>query len=152
MAKAPIAFACANPVPEIWPWEAKEAGAAVFATGRSDFPNQVNNSHGFPGVCRGVLDVRAKSITDEMCITAAIEIAGCIKPNRIKPDKLLPTMDDWEIYPKVAAAVGAKAIELGIADRKVSKSKLYSDAVEIIKRSRGITTMMMKKGFIKSKA
>lgn len=150
MAKDPIVFACANPVPEIWPWEAKEAGAAVFATGRSDFPNQVNNSLGFPGVFRGVLDVRAGTITDEMCITAAVEIANCIKPNRITPERLLPTMDDWEIYPKVAAAVGAKAMELGIANRKVSKSKLYSEATAIIKRSRAITKTMMKTGLIKA--
>lgn len=150
MAKNPIVFACANPVPEIWPWEAKEAGAAVFATGRSDFPNQVNNSLGFPGVFRGVLDSRASTITDEMCITAAVEIANCIKPGRITPERLLPTMDDWEIYPKVAAAVGAKAMELGIANRKVSKSKLYSEATAMIKRSRAITKTMMKTGLIKA--
>ncbi|MCK5582549.1 MAG: NAD-dependent malic enzyme, partial [Elusimicrobiales bacterium] len=64
-------FVTANPIPEIWPWEAKEAGARVVATGRSDFPNEVNNSLGFPGIFRGVLDVRATSITDEMCIAAA---------------------------------------------------------------------------------
>jgi malate dehydrogenase (oxaloacetate-decarboxylating) len=150
MAKKAIVFACANPTPEIWPWEAKDAGAMVVATGRSDFPNQVNNSLGFPGVFRGVLDVRASTITDEMCITAATEIAGCIKSGALKPDKLLPTMDDWEIYPKVAAAVGAKAMELGIANRKVSKSKLYSEAMAIIKRSRAITKTMMKTGLIKA--
>ncbi|MFH1367737.1 MAG: NADP-dependent malic enzyme [Elusimicrobiota bacterium] len=151
MAKKAIVFACANPTPEIWPWEAKDAGAAVVATGRSDFPNQVNNSLGFPGVFRGTLDVRANTITDEMCITAAVEIANCIKSSSLRPDKLLPTMDDWEIYPRTAAAVGAKAIELGLAGRKISKSKIYSDAKNIIKRSRGITQMMMKRGFIKMK-
>ena len=75
MNKDAIVFACANPVPEIWPWEAKEAGAAIVATGRSDFPNQVNNSLGFPGIFRGTLDVRARSITDEMCFAAADALA-----------------------------------------------------------------------------
>ncbi|MCG2827052.1 MAG: NADP-dependent malic enzyme, partial [Thermoplasmatales archaeon] len=77
MADDSIVFACANPVPEIWPWEAKEAGAKVFATGRSDFPNQVNNSLGFPGIFRGTLDVRAETITDEMCVEAAKALAEC---------------------------------------------------------------------------
>ena len=75
MATDPIVFVCANPIPEMWPWDAKEAGAAVVATGRTDFPNQVNNSIGFPGIFRGTLDVRAKTITDEMCIAAAEELA-----------------------------------------------------------------------------
>ncbi len=75
MARNGIGFFCANPIPEIWPWDAKEAGLKVVATGRSDFPNQVNNSIGFPGIFRGVLDVRAKTITDEMCIAAAYELA-----------------------------------------------------------------------------
>ena len=147
MAKGSIVFACANPVPEIWPWEALDAGAAVFATGRSDFPNQVNNSLGFPGVFRGTLDVRANTITDEMCITAAVELSNCIK--NIKPEKILPTMDDWEIYPRVAASVGAKAIEQKIAGKKMSWDQIYDQAKAIIKRSRSITQDMMKKGFIK---
>jgi malate dehydrogenase (oxaloacetate-decarboxylating) len=75
MANDAILFACANPIPEIWPWEAQEAGARIVATGRNDFPNQVNNSLGFPGIFRGVLDVKAKTITDDMCIAAAQELA-----------------------------------------------------------------------------
>jgi len=74
MSQDAIIFACANPIPEIWPWEAKEAGARIVATGRSDFPNQVNNSIGFPGIFRGTLDVKARTITDEMCIAAAYEL------------------------------------------------------------------------------
>ena len=74
MATNSIIFACANPIPEIWPWDAEEAGARIVATGRSDFPNQVNNSLGFPGIFRGVLDVKAKTITDDMCIAAAQEL------------------------------------------------------------------------------
>jgi malate dehydrogenase (oxaloacetate-decarboxylating) len=149
MAKNPIVFACANPTPEIWPWEAKDAGAAVVATGRSDFENQVNNSLGFPGVFRGVLDVRASAITYTMCITAAIELASCIPDNEIKPTKILPTMDDWEIFPKIAAAIGLKAVKEKIAAKKLSYDKIYSDAKAIIKRSRAITETMMKKGYIK---
>jgi malate dehydrogenase (oxaloacetate-decarboxylating) len=149
MNKYPIVFVCANPVPEIWPWEAKEAGAAVVATGRSDFPNQVNNSLGFPGVFRGTLDVRATTITDEMCITAALELSRCIKDTNLHPDKLLPTMDDWEVYPRVAAAVGTKAVEQKIAGNKLSRAKIYEQAKKIIARSRAITTLMMKKGLIK---
>ncbi|WP_096526008.1 NAD(P)-dependent malic enzyme [Candidatus Endomicrobiellum trichonymphae] len=150
MAKNPIVFTCANPVPEIWPWEAKEAGAAVVATGRSDFANQVNNSLGFPGVFRGALDVRASTITDTMCITAATELASCIADNEIKPDKILPTMDDWEIFPKVAAALGIKAIKEKVAGKKLSYDKIFNDAKSIIKRSRAITEGMMKSGYIKS--
>ena len=150
MAKNPIVFTCANPTPEIWPWEAKEAGAAVVATGRSDFANQVNNSLGFPGVFRGVLDIRAFTITDTMCITAATELASCIADNKISPDRILPTMNDWEIFPKVAAAIGVKAIKEKVAGKKLSYDKIYDNAKTIIKRSRAITDTMMKKGYIKN--
>jgi len=149
MAKNPIVFVCANPVPEIWPWEAKEAGAAVVATGRSDFENQVNNSLGFPGVFRGVLDVRASTITDTMAITAATELAACIADNKIRPDKILPTMDNWEIYPKIAAAVGIRAIKERVAAKKSSYDAIYAQAKDMIKRSRGITETMMEKGYIR---
>src|SRR3989339_1287746 len=144
-----IVFVCANPIPEIWPWEAQEAGAYVVATGRSDFPNQVNNSLGFPGVFRGALDVRASTITDEMCITAAIELSRCIKDSALRPDRLLPTMNDWEVSPRIAVAVGMKAIEQKVAGHKMSRTALYNQAKEIIARSRAITTTMMKKGLIK---
>ena len=149
MAKNPIVFTCANPVPEIWPWEAKEAGAAVVATGRSDFENQVNNSLGFPGVFRGTLDARATTITDNMCITAAVELASCIPDNKIKPTQILPTMDDWKVYPKVAAAVAVKAIKEKVAQRKASYDQFYAQAMSMIKRSRALTADMMKNGFIK---
>ncbi|MDR3071163.1 MAG: NADP-dependent malic enzyme [Endomicrobium sp.] len=150
MAKNPIVFTCANPTPEIWPWEAKEAGAAVVATGRSDFANQVNNSLGFPGVFRGALDVRAITITDTMCITAATELASCIADNKIRPDKILPTMNDWEIFPKVAASIGVTAIKEKFAGKKLSYDKIHDNAKVIIKRSRAITETMMEKGYIKS--
>ncbi len=97
MAKDAIVFACANPVPEIWPWEAKEAGAAVVATGRSDFDNQVNNSLGFPGIFRGTLDVRASTITDEMCFAAAKAMADHVG-DKLSATHILPTMDDWDVF------------------------------------------------------
>ncbi len=147
MAKDAIVFACANPVPEIWPWEAKEAGAAVVATGRSDFPNQVNNSLGFPGIFRGTLDVRARTITDDMCYAAAEALANHVG-DRLEADFILPNMDDWEVFPREAAAVGVKAQEIGVARLTKSYDELYQQAVSIIKRSRDMTHRMMEEGFI----
>jgi len=148
MAKDPIVFACANPIPEIWPWEALEAGAAVVATGRSDFPNQVNNSLGFPGIFRGTLDVNARTITDEMCIAAALELAKVAEDRGLKQDYLVPTMDDWEVYPREAVAVGMKAIEQGVARIKMSREELLKKATATIKQAREMTQWMMKDGFI----
>jgi malate dehydrogenase (oxaloacetate-decarboxylating) len=147
MAKDAIVFACANPVPEIWPWEAKEAGAAVIATGRSDFDNQVNNSLGFPGIFRGTLDVRARTITDEMCYAAAQALADHVG-DKLSERHILPTMDDWEVFPREAAAVGRKAIEQGLARIEMSYDELYAHAHKIIKRSRDLTHRMMEEGFI----
>jgi malate dehydrogenase (oxaloacetate-decarboxylating) len=147
MAKDAIVFACANPVPEIWPWEAKEAGAAVVATGRSDFDNQVNNSLGFPGIFRGTLDVRARTITDEMCFAAAKALADHVG-DRLTSEFILPNMDDWEVFPREAAAVGMKAQEQGLARIQLSYEELLVNARTIIKRSRSLTQMMMEKGFI----
>ncbi len=144
-----IVFACANPIPEIWPWEAKEAGAKVVATGRSDFPNQVNNSIGFPAIFRGTLDVRAKMISDEMCIAAAEEIAKIAEENGLDEDKIIPNMSEWELFPREAAAVGAEAVKEGIAKIKMSKRQLYEKATEIISHARKSTKMMMRRGLIK---
>lgn len=147
MAKDAIVFACANPVPEIWPWEAVEAGAAVVATGRSDFDNQVNNSLGFPGIFRGTLDVRARTITDDMCFAAAQAMADHIG-DQLSPTQILPTMDDWEVFPREAAAVGMKAQEQGLARIKMSYDELFNHAKNVIKRSRDLTHAMMEQGFI----
>ncbi len=142
-----IVFSCANPIPEIWPWVAKEAGARIISTGRSDFPNQINNSLGFPGIFRGTLDVRASTITDEMCFAAAEALADQIG-DRLDEEHLLPTMDDWEVFPKEAAAVGMKAQEQGVAGLERSYDDLLESATQVIKRSRDLTTMMEKRGFI----
>jgi malate dehydrogenase (oxaloacetate-decarboxylating) len=147
MAKDAIVFTCANPVPEMWPWEAKEAGAAVVATGRSDFDNQVNNSLGFPGIFRGALDVRARTITDEMCFAAAYALADHVG-DKLSSTHILPTMDDWEVFPREAAAVGVKAVEQGLAGIEHSYDELYQMAHEIIGRSRKLTETMMREGFI----
>lgn len=144
MAKDAIVFACANPIPEIWPWDAKEAGAKVVATGRSDFPNQVNNSLGFPAIFRGALDVRAKTITDEMCIAAATALANYVEKKKLlSEDFILPTMDMWEVYVEEAAAVGLKAIEQGIARVKLTREELLKRAEEAIKSSREMVRLLM---------
>lgn len=147
MNKDAILFACANPVPEIWPWEAKEAGAAVVATGRSDFPNQVNNSLGFPGIFRGTLDVRARTITDDMCFAAATAMSDHVG-DKLAADFILPNMDDWEVFPREAAAVAMKAIEQGLARIQVTYDQEFERATKIIKRSRDLTKLMMEEGFI----
>lgn len=148
MAGDAIVFACANPIPEIWPWEAKDAGARIVATGRSDFPNQVNNSLGFPGIFRGTLDVRARTITDEMCIAAAFELAKTAQDRGVHEDYLIPTMDEWEVFPREAVAVGMKAIEQGVARLKVGRDQLYERAGETIKRARGELKLLMDEGVI----
>jgi malate dehydrogenase (oxaloacetate-decarboxylating) len=148
MATDAIVCATANPIPEIWPWEAKEVGCKVFATGRSDFPNQVNNSMGFPAIFRGTLDVRAKTITDEMCIAAARELAKCAEEKGLTPDYIVPTMSEWEVFPREAVAVGLKAQEQGVARLKLSRAELYDRAEFMIKRSRNLTAKMMEDGFI----
>jgi malate dehydrogenase (oxaloacetate-decarboxylating) len=148
MGKDPIVFVCANPVPEIWPWEAIDAGARIVATGRSDFPNQVNNSLGFPGIFRGTLDVMAKTITDEMCIEAARELARVAEDKGIRDDYLIPTMDEWEVFPREAVAVGMKAIEQGVARLNLSRDELLAKSSATIKRAREETESMMKEGFI----
>ncbi len=147
MNKDAIVFACANPVPEIWPWEAKAGGARIIATGRSDFPNQVNNSLGFPGIFRGALDVRARTITDEMCFAAAEALANHVG-DQLDEDHLLPNMDDWEVFPREAAAVGMKAQELGVARLEMTEKELYEHARAIIKRSRDMTHRLMEEEFI----
>jgi len=148
MADGAIVFAMANPVPEIWPWEAEEAGAAIVATGRSDFPNQVNNSLGFPGIFRGTLDVRATTITDPMCVAAAEALAGMAAEKGLNPHYILPTMDEWEVFPREAAAVAAKAVEEGVARKPLSYDEELANASEIIRRSRNLTQSMMKEDFI----
>jgi len=148
MADDAIVFAVANPLPEIWPWDAKEAGAKVIGTGRSDFPNQVNNSLGFPGIFRGTLDVRAKTITDGMAIAAAYELAKVAEERGLDPDYIIPNMDEWEVFPREATAVGMKAIEEGVARRKLGRDELYEMAEERIRTTREKVKHLMEVGYI----
>jgi len=148
MARDAILFACANPIPEIWPWEAKEAGVRIVATGRSDFPNQVNNSTGFPAIFRGTLDVKARTITDEMCLAAAYELAKCAEERGIHEDYISPTMAEWEVFIREAVAVGMKAIEQGVARETPSRQELTKRAEKMIKESREATSLLMRSGLI----
>jgi malate dehydrogenase (oxaloacetate-decarboxylating) len=145
-----IVFALANPVPEIFPWDAHEAGASIVATGRSDFPNQVNNSLCFPGLFRGTLDVRASTITDEMCIAAShsladlvYDIEGCFVENCI-----LPSMAYENVFIKEAVAAGLKAIEQGIAKNKLTEQELFDKAKAIIDSSQLQYETLMNNGLI----
>ena len=148
MNKDAIAFLCANPIPEAWPWEAKEVGVRVVATGRSDFPNQVNNSVGFPAIFRGTLDVKARSITDEMCIAAAHELAQCAEDRGLREDYILPTMGEWEVFVREAVAVGLKAIEQGVAREIHSREELTKQAEKMIHEARDTVALLMKEGYI----
>jgi malate dehydrogenase (oxaloacetate-decarboxylating) len=148
MAEDSIIFASANPVPEIWPWEAKEAGARIIATGRSDFPNQVNNSLGFPGIFRGALDIRATKITDEMCIEAAKELAKVAEDHGIHEEYIIPNMDQWEVFPREAVAVGTKGIEQGVARLKAPAEERFKLAESIIKKTREEIQLLMRENFI----
>jgi malate dehydrogenase (oxaloacetate-decarboxylating) len=148
MADDPVLFLCANPIPEMWPWEAKEAGARIVATGRSDFPNQINNSIGFPAIFRGALDIMARVITDEMCIAAAYELARCAEDKGINEDYLLPSMDEWEVFPREAVAVAKKAMEQGVARLKYQEMELFQMAERRIKRAREELEILMDKGII----
>jgi malate dehydrogenase (oxaloacetate-decarboxylating) len=144
-----ILFALSNPIPEIWPAEAKKAEMRIIATGRSDFPNQVNNSLIFPSVIRGVLDVRSKAIPDEVIVAGAEELAEFTRRNGTLSDKhILPTMMDWEIYPQVAAAVGEKCVELGIARKPLSRKELLQRAKKIIDHSKSMMAAMLERHLI----
>jgi len=148
MAGDAIVFACSNPVPEIWPWDAKEAGARIVGTGRSDFPNQLNNSLGFPAIFRGALDVRARTITDEMCLAAAGEIAAIGEEQGLTEEHIVPTMDDLEVYPREAVAVGMKAQEQGLARVRLSREALYEQASTRISEAREMVATLMREGII----
>jgi malate dehydrogenase (oxaloacetate-decarboxylating) len=128
MNKDSIVFAMANPVPEIYPEEALEAGAAVVGTGRSDYPNQVNNVLAFPGIFRGALDVRATDITEEMKLAAAYAISSLVTDKELRPEYIIPNALDSRVGDRVATAVSNAAIEAGVA-RKVSTCKKLEEII-----------------------
>ncbi|MHA1609401.1 MAG: NAD(P)-dependent malic enzyme [Candidatus Njordarchaeales archaeon] len=144
-----IVFTCANPIPEIWPWEAKEAGARIVATGRSDFPNQINNSLGFPAIFRGVLDVMAKTVTDEMCIAAGDALAKFAEERGIHENYIVPRMDEPEVFPYEAAAAAMQAVKQGVARRPTTWKEEYERAKQIIEESQAMLDLLIKHGLIK---
>ncbi len=143
-----IVLVMANPIPEIWPWEAKEAGARIVGTGRSDFPNQVNNSIGFPGIFRGTLDVFATTITDEMAIAASYAIAKTAEDRGLHDEYIVPSMMETDVFVNQAVAVGLKAIEQGIARRVLSEAELRASAQEKIHHAQAETKTLMESGLI----
>ncbi len=149
MAKDPIVFACANPIPEIYPYEAKEAGAAVVATGRGDFPNQVNNSLGFPGILKGALLVRATKITDNMAVAAAKSLANFAKRKGVTPDYIIPTMDEADVFPEEAADVAMQAIKDGVARLDKTREQVLNEARTDIMEARALVQKLMDDGNIK---
>lgn len=150
MAGDPVVFALANPLPEIWPEDAKDGGAKIVATGRSDFPNQVNNSLAFPSVFRGVLTVRSRAITDELCIEGARSLASYAENKGSDENSILPTMDDFMAYVEVAYSVAQKAIELDLARRKYSNDELYDTIHSIVAYQRVLMRALIKNGLVSS--
>lgn len=149
MNQDPIVFACANPIPEIWPHEAKEAGAFIVATGRGDFPNQINNSVCFPGILKGALLVRARKISDTMAIRCAHSIADYSAKKGISPENIVVKMDDPEVFAIEAADVAMQAIKEGHARITLTWEEVYNRAKADIAESRALTHHLMDNGFIK---
>ena len=148
MARDAAVFAAANPVPEILPQTAIEAGARIVATGRSDFPNQLNNSLVFPGLFRGVLDVRARTISDHMAIAAAKELVAAARAKGLSADRLLPPMSDWRIAARIAGAVGEAAVSEGLALNPLTRGALEKLAIDAIGSSRAAVEELVRAGLI----
>jgi malate dehydrogenase (oxaloacetate-decarboxylating) len=136
MAPEPVIFAMANPDPEILPDEAEEAGAFITATGRSDFPNQVNNCLGFPAIFRGLLDVRASMVTDGMKLAASSALAGFIKDDELSVNRIIPSVYDLEVFALTAEAVGMQAVREGVARINLPAGKIYGNMINILEESR----------------
>jgi malate dehydrogenase (oxaloacetate-decarboxylating) len=149
MSKKAIVFVCANPVPEIWPHAAKEEGAYIVATGRGDFPNQINNSICFPGILKGALIVRARKITDGMAIRCAHSIADYSEKRGINPGNIIATMEETEVFAIEAADVAQQAIMEGAARLNLSWDEVYKQAKADITASRALVDNMKKAGLIK---
>jgi malate dehydrogenase (oxaloacetate-decarboxylating) len=143
MASDAIVFACANPVPEIWPWLAEEAGARVVATGRSDFANQVNNSLCFPGIFRGALDVRASRITDSMSIAAAKELVECARAAGLSERRIVPRMDEWELHHRLAFATAIEARRAGVNRLTFDDKALWQSIEAKLAKSRAECDLVM---------
>ena len=144
-----IVFACANPVPEIYPHQAKEAGAYIVATGRGDFPNQINNSVCFPSILKGTLLVSASKITDTMAIRAAHAIADFAERRGIAPHNIMPHMLEKELFPYVAAEVAMQAITDGVARKIKSRENVYHEAKDDIEKTQQLLDLLKNNQYIK---
>ncbi|HOT90138.1 MAG TPA: NADP-dependent malic enzyme [Anaerolineae bacterium] len=148
MAPKSIVFACANPVPEIYPYAAKEAGAYIVATGRGDFPNQVNNSLGFPGILKGALLVRARGISDGMTIAAARSLATFAEQRGIDPENITARMDEPDVFPHEAADVAMQAVAEGLARITLTREEAFAQAAHDITQARAMIEHLIATGFI----
>ncbi len=148
MARDAIVFACANPVPEIWPWDARAAGARIVASGRSDLPNQVNTSLAFPGIFRGALDVRARSLSDGMALAAAAALAGVAREAGLQEDQLLPHMGERAAHVAVAVATGLAAQREGLAALALDRDALASAARRRIEEGRRLSELLQREKLI----
>ena len=149
MAKSAIVFACANPTPEIWPDDARAAGAAIVATGRSDFPNQVNNALAFPGIFRGVLDVRARTITDDMAVAASRALAAYALETGIGRDRIVPAIDDQEVCVHEAVAVGRAAIDGGVSALTLGNPEIARRARRAVRSARASLAVLTRAALVK---
>ncbi len=149
MADKAIVFTCSNPVPEIYPEAAKTAGAYIVATGRGDFPNQVNNSICFPSILKGVLAVQATKITDTMAIAAAHAIADFANKRGISPDNIIPKMTETDVFPAVAAEVAMQAIKEGHAKICLTKEEVYQQTKNDIEQTHQMIDVLSRQGLIK---
>ena len=150
MAEKPVVFVCANPIPEIYPYDAKKAGAYIIATGRGDFPNQVNNSLGFPGILKGALLVRARCISDSMVITAAHSLANFAEKRGIHPDNIIARMDEVGVFPHEAADVAQKAIEEGLGKVSLTWDEVYDRTENDIDIARKATLTLIEQQLIQA--
>ncbi len=148
MADKSIVFTCSNPVPEIYPYAAREAGAYIVATGRGDFPNQVNNSLGFPGILKGALEVRARKITDEMAIAAAYSLANFAEKRGIDPENIISKMDETEVFAEEAADVAMEAIKNGVALLEKDRGDVYKKTMNDIMEARKTMDLLMDNSII----
>ena len=148
MAEKASVFVCANPVPEIYPHVAKAAGAYIVATGRGDFPNQVNNSVCFPSILKGTLLVSSRKITDEMAVCAAHAIADFAERQGITTEHIMPTMMDSALFPEVAAAVGECAVKAGLARTPLTRSEIHELAKRDIDETHRIMDLLVNENII----
>ncbi len=148
MAEKSIVFTCANPIPEIYPYAAKEAGAYIVATGRGDFSNQVNNSLGFPGILKGALTVRAKKITDKMAIAAAHSLAKYAEKKGINAEYIIPSMEEADVFSQESADVAMQAIKDGVARIELSFQEVFNIAQKDIQNARDMTNCLIENNYI----